>query len=181
MGVFSIFGGDRPQDLMKQAKAAFEKVASIEGDSREARSLRLRMSMLCRAHLDKTFIAGAEAMAVWQEKAALAIANGEDRPEPPKASLYQTVKSGENEVYVYLPEDYTDLAFTLGGKYQRMEINASQAIEAMQGLAGQLCYYELRLEEPFQALQFLRDELAQEQAAADGEASGTDRPGGPGA
>lgn len=174
MKVFSLFGGDRPQDLMKQARAAFEKVASLEGDSRDARSLRLRMSMMCRAHLDKTFIAGAEAMAVWQEKAALAIASGEERPELPKASLYQTVKSGENEVYVYLPEDYTDLAFTLGGKYQRMEITAPQAIEAMQGLAGQLCYYELRLEEPFQALQFLRDELAQEHGETDSGASGSE-------
>jgi hypothetical protein len=41
----------------------------------------------------------------------------------------------------------------------------------MQGLANQLCYYELKLAEPFQVLQFLRDELAQ---SPDGEAvSGT--------
>jgi hypothetical protein len=163
MGVFSLFGADRPEDLMKQAKAAYEKVVSLESDSRDARSMRLRMGLLCRAHLDKTFIEGAERMADWQELAALAIANGTERPELPQPSMYQKVKSGENEVYAYLPEEYTDVAFSLGGRYQRTEISAQQAIDAMQGLADQLCYYDLSLEEPFTALQFLRDELAEEE------------------
>ena len=39
----------------------------------------------------------------------------------------------------------------------------------MQALANQISYYELRLEEPFQVLRFLRDELEAE--------SGEDTPG----
>jgi len=55
-------------------------------------------------------------------------------------------------------------------KYQRTEISAQQAIDAVQALANQISYYELRLEEPFQALRFLRDELeAQQGDAAEGE------------
>lgn len=175
MGVFSLFGADRPEDLMKQAKAAYEKVIELESDSREARSMRLRMGMLCRAHLDKTFIDGAERMADWQELAALAIASGTDRPELPQPTMYQKVRSGENEVYAYLPEEYTDVAFSLGGRYQRTEISAQQAIDAMQGLADQLCYYDLSLEEPFTALQFLRDELADDTGGdmADGDDHGS--------
>jgi len=170
MGVFSRFGGDRPEDLMRQAKAAYEKVLSLDTDSHRARSVRLRMSMLCRAHLDKTFIDGAERMANWQEMAAHAFASGTERPELPEASTFQKVRSGEGDVYVYLPEQYVDLAFSLGGRYQRTEIDAQQAIDAMQGLADHISFYDLCLEEPFTALQFLRDELAEE---AGGESYGS--------
>jgi hypothetical protein len=48
-----------------------------------------------------------------------------------------------------------------------MELPAVKAIEAMQALANQICYYDLRLEEPFQVLSFLRAELAAEAASQD--------------
>ena len=41
--------------------------------------------------------------------------------------------------------------------------------EAMQALANQISYYELRLEEPFQVLGFLRDELAAQAALEEAE------------
>ena len=46
-------------------------------------------------------------------------------------------------------------------------------IEAMQALANQISYYDLRLEEPFQVLTFLIDELAA-QAVAEAESSTQD-------
>jgi hypothetical protein len=128
--------------------------------------MRVRMGMLCRAHLDKTFIAGAEQTATWQEVAALATASGEPVPELPTPSKFQKIKSGESEVFVYLPEEYVTEAFILGSKYQKTEVSAPKAIEAMQALANQISYYELRLQEPFVVLTFLRDEVAAEAAAA---------------
>ena len=44
-----------------------------------------------------------------------------------------------------------------------MEITAPQAIEAMQALANQISYYDLRLKEPIQVMTFLRDELAEQE------------------
>lgn len=123
--------------------------------------MRIRMGLLCRAHLDKSFVTGAEQMASWQELAALAIANGKEKPPLPEPSVFQKIKAGENDIYVYLPEEYAHEAYQLGARYQRAEIPALQAIETMQGLANQICLYELRLTEPFQVLQFLRDELSQ--------------------
>ena len=146
---------------MRKAQALFEKIISTQSDSREARNMRVRMGLLSRAHLDKSFVTGAEQMASWQELAALAIANGKEKPPLPEPSVFQKIKAGENDMYVYLPEDYAHEAFFLGGRYQAASIPALKAIETMQGLANQLCYYELKLEEPFQVLQFLRDELAQ--------------------
>jgi hypothetical protein len=52
----------------------------------------------------------------------------------------------------------------LGARYQKTELSAPKAIEAMQALAHQISYYELRLQEPFQVLDFLREELAAEAA-----------------
>lgn len=161
LSIFSIFSPKNPDEEMRKAQALFEKIVSTQSDSREARSLRVRMGLLCRAHLDKCFVTGAEQMASWQPLAALAIANGKDKPPMPEPSVFQRIKAGENEVYVYLPEEYSHEAYALGGRYQCAEIPAIKAIETMQGLANQLCHYELKLAEPFQVLQFLRDELAQ--------------------
>lgn len=152
---------------MKQARALFEKVAALKSDSREAHTMRVRMGMLSRAHLDKTFVAGAEQTAHWQELAAVAVASGEPAPDLPTPSKFQKIRSGESEVFVYLPEEYVNEAFILGSKYQKTEVAAPKAIEAMQALANQISYYELRLKEPFVALSFLRDELAAEAAAAE--------------
>lgn len=169
--MLSIFNRNNPADEMKRAVAAFEKVVSLDSDSREARSLRMRMGMLCRAHLDKTFIAGAEQTAAWQELASLSIAAGKPVPELPVPSKFQKIRAGESDIYAYLPEEYVTEAFAMGARYQKMELSAQKAIEAMQALANQISYYDLRLQEPFQVLSFLRDELAAEegsQAKADG-------------
>jgi hypothetical protein len=161
LSIFSLFSTKNPDDEMRKAQALFEKIVSTQSDSREARNIRVRMGLLCRAHLDKSFVTGAEQMASWQELAALALANGKEKPPLPEPSVFQKIKAGENEIYVYLPEEYAHEAHALGCRYQCADIPAIKAIETMQGLANQICHYELKLAEPFQVLQFLRDELAQ--------------------
>ena len=163
------FNRNSPEDEMKRAKAAYEKVISLTEDTREARSMKMRMGLMCRAHVDKTFVAGAEQTAAWQDKAAQALANREPIPEEPQAARFQKIKSGETEVYVYMPDEFVNDIFSLGAKYQRTQITAQQAIDAVQNIVNQLCRYELGLEEPFQALTFLREEL-EAQAKAEEEA-----------
>lgn len=158
--MFGLFARNKPADEMHRAQAVYEKVASLKGDSYEARSLRLRMGLICRAHLDKTFITGAEQTAVWEELARTALIQGVPLPEAPKPSAFQKIRSGDTEIYAYLPEEFVNEAFALGARYQRTELSAPKAIEAMQALAQQISYYELRLPEPFQVLDFLREELA---------------------
>lgn len=158
--MFSIFKSDDAESERKRAQEAYEKVVSLRADSRDARSLRVRMGLMCRAHLDKTFIAGAEQTATHQEVSALAIAQGKERPPPPKHTLFQKVPGKGKEILVYLPEQYVEQAFSLGARYQKTEINARQAIDLMQAIADQICIHELQMDTPFQALQFLRDEIA---------------------
>jgi hypothetical protein len=151
---------------MKRAVAAYEKVVSLKSDTHDARVVRMRMGMLCRAHLDKTFIAGAEQTALWQEHAQLALVEGQAAPDLPMPSKFQKMRVGEADIYTYMPEEYVLEAFALGSRYQKMEITAPQAIEAMQALANMISYYELRLKEPIQVMTFLRDELAEQEATA---------------
>lgn len=166
--MFKIF--KKPEDDERaRAVATFEKVVSMVNDGHEARSLRLRLGMLCRAHLDKTFVAGAQQMESHELACAMAIQQGKPVPEAPEAPLFQTVKSSTGEAQVYLPKEYADEAFAIGMLYQKTELSAEQALAAAQRLADRISYDALKLTTAFVALQFLRDELAAEAEAAEGE------------
>ncbi|WP_416545009.1 hypothetical protein ACHEXK_07970 [Limnohabitans sp. DCL3] len=163
-GLFSLFSRRKPADDMRRAQVAYEKVVSLKGDSHDARSLRLRMGLICRAHLDKTFVDGAEQTAAWEVRARAALIEGLPLPQAPKPSAFQKIRAGDNEIHAYLPEEFAAEAFALGSRYQKTELSAPKAIEAMQALAHQISHYELRLPEPFQVLDFLREELAAQAA-----------------
>ena len=144
----------------EQAQALFEKITASKADTREARSARIRMGLLCRAHLDKTFIDGAQRTALYLEMMAQATVNNTEKPEKPEFSLYQQVKSGDKEIWVYLPEEYALETFNVGASYQKTEVDAKAAINRVQQIADQICLYELKLDTPFEVLQFLRDEIS---------------------
>jgi hypothetical protein len=164
--MLGFFNKNNPAEEMKRAVAAYEKVLSLKSDTHDARIVRMRMGMLCRAHLDKTFIAGAEQTAVWQEHVKLALMEGKPAPDLPAPSKFQKIRAGEADIYAYLPEEYAVEAFGLGARYQKMELTAAKAIEGMQALANQISYYDLRLKEPFQVMTFLRDELASQEVSS---------------
>jgi hypothetical protein len=174
--MLGFFNKNNPAEEMKRAVAAYEKVVSLKSDSHDARIVRMRMGMLCRAHLDKTFIAGAEQTALWQEQANLALLEGKPAPDLPAPSKFQKIRAGEADIYVYLPEEHAAEAFGLGARYQKMEITAPKAIEAMQALANQISFYDLRLKEPIQVMAFLREELASQEAPEAGEEGASSSP-----
>lgn len=171
MALFDIFKKQpAEEDERARAKAAYEKVANLESGGHEARSMRLGMSMLCRAHLDKTFVAGAQQTEAHELAVVVAIQQAKEVPEPPQAPLFQKIKSTNGEALVYLPSEYADEAFAIGMLYQKTELTAQQAIDAAQRLADRICYDTLKLNTAFVALQFLRDELAEAADAAAEEA-----------
>ena len=153
--MFSLFKGvESPEALKKKAKQTFDKVTALTADTFEANSLRRGLGLLSCAHLDKTFIAGAEQTAGWQELVSLSLKAGKPMPDAPTPSKFQKIRTGDSDVYAYLPEDYVIEAFGLGARYQKAELSAPKAIEAMQALANQISRYDLRLDEPFLALTF---------------------------
>lgn len=174
--MFSFFKSAEP-DPKETARQLYEKVSGLSSDSHDARSARLRMGMLIRAFVDKTFIAGAEQTAAWQEAVAQAIVNGEEKPPLPQASEYQDIKSGSKNVCVYLPVEEAQAFFDMGARYQRMQLDMRQAVAEAQALMDRICFQDLQLETPFEVLQFLRAELEGQDAA---QASEEPAGGGPG-
>jgi len=166
--MFSIFKvADSPEVLKKRAKEAYEKVVESSADTFEANRLRRGMAMLCCAQLDKTFISGAERTADWQQMATFAAVKEEEPPPMPKADCYQKIRSGQTDMWSYLPPEYADNAFLMGAKYQRTELTLEQSINAMQQLADNLCLSEIGLGFEIVVMKFLRQELTQSEKASD--------------
>ena len=149
-----------PAELQKLALMKFEKVQLESSSSNATRRSKIQMALLCRAFLDRTFIDGAEQSALYIDKVELALATGAPMPLMVKPKPYQKIASSTGSVWTYAPEMYGAEAFNLGRSYQSIEIDAFEAIDSMQALLDRLCQYELRLDESFEALMFLREETA---------------------
>jgi hypothetical protein len=126
------------------------------------------VALRCKALLDKTFVDGAQRTERHEQAVIVAINNGKPQPEAPKARSFGTVPAFDHEVMAFLPQEFADRAFDLGRRYQRVEIDAKQAIDYMQALADEVCA-TLQVDPPFEALRFLRDEIAAEEGEEDGE------------
>lgn len=174
--MISLFGRSKRDEARKKAQAEYDEARDADPASRSGHALTIRAGARAKAHVDKTFITGAEKAVTYDEMRAIAIVKGEEKPEPPKASEYQVIKSVNGELLTYLPLPYAERIFKLGMRYQTMEITAEQAVELVQQVADQISL-ELQLKEPFVALEFLREELKQESGDESPDDSGSDNPG----
>ena len=152
---------DTQKEAMIAAKRDFETVSDPDAPG-SVRRIRSRVALRCKALLDKTFVEGAQRTERHEQAVIIAINEGKPQPEAPKARSFGTVPAFDHEVMAFLPQEVADRAFDLGRRYQRVEIDAKQAVDYMQALADELCA-TLQVDPPFEALRFLRDELAEEE------------------
>lgn len=152
---------DTQKEAMIAAKRDFEIVSDPDAPG-SVRRVRSRVALRCKALLDKTFVEGAQRTERHEQAVIVAINEGKPQPEAPKARSFGTVPAFDHEVMAFLPQEVADRAFDLGRRYQRVEIDAKQAIDYMQALADELCA-TLQVDPPFEALRFLRDELAEDE------------------
>jgi hypothetical protein len=162
--VISLFGKkpSKREEARETAKAEYEEALNADVASRAGRAVAIRAGARAKAHIDKTFIAGAEKAEEYDTARALALSRGEDRPEPPRADPFQTIKSVKGDLLVFMPSQFAEKVFRLGMQYQLMEINAEEAIQGVQEVA-ELVSRELQLDPPFLALEFLRSEVQNQQ------------------
>jgi len=165
---------DTQKEAMIAAKRDFETVSDPDAPG-SVRRIRSRVALRCKALLDKTFVEGAQRTERHEQAVIIAINEGKPQPEAPKARSFGTVPAFDHEVMAFLPQEVADRAFDLGRRYQRVEIDAKQAIDYVQALADELCA-TLQVDPPFEALRFLRDELAEEEGESgeDSESSSED-------
>lgn len=156
----ALFGRSK-SDARKTAKSEYDKACSLRGDDRKEQAYQMKIALRSRAHIDKLFIEGAESAELYNDAVLICIAEGKAKPEPPKPSIYLKIKTASGEVMSYLPEEYAEVVFRYGMRYQTMECTAAEAIQAVQQIANSVSF-ELKIEHPLIALQFLRDQLTEE-------------------
>jgi hypothetical protein len=166
--VLPIFKNRAAKKAMESAKASYIKATTISGMSRESRIFKSRIAGRSRAHLDKVFVQGAEQSEAYQEACLAALSDGQERPEMPEPQPFQTVKTKSESVYTYVPSEFAKEMYTLGSLYQAGSIGPSETLNLAQELAAKVSI-DIGLEEPFIALQFLRDELEEDVMEADGD------------
>lgn len=154
----SIFKRRGIKAAQQKSKADYIKVASLPESDRAARIVRLRMANRCKANLDKVFVEGAQKTALFQRQSIAALTKGSEKPVAPVANSYQRVKTVSGEIFTYLPEEFAEEVFRLGAMYQTQQIDIAKAITLGQEVAARVSS-EIGLDEPFVALQFLRNEL----------------------
>ena len=175
----ALFG--RSKDTQKEAMIAAKRDFEIASDPDapgSVRRIRSRVALRCKALLDKTFVDGAQRTERHEQAVIVAINNGKPQPEAPKARSFGTVPAFDHEVMAFLPQEFADRAFDLGRRYQRVEIDAKQAIDYAQALADEVCA-TLQVDPPFEALRFLRDEIAAEEGEEAGDEADPQEPPSP--
>jgi len=151
---------------MEGAKMSYIKATKLSGLSRESRIFKARIAGRSKAHLDKVFVQGAESSEMYQEACLAALSEGNERPSMPCPKPFQTVKTKTETVYTYVPAEFAQEMFTLGSLYQSVSVSANEALKMAQDVADRVSF-DIGIEEPFTAVQFLRDELADSAADAD--------------
>jgi hypothetical protein len=144
-----------------ESKKLYETAVNSPGQAKNARALRMKVMVRCRAHVDLVFIEGAKKYEAYEALRIQAIANSEETPEPPTPAPYQTIKSQAGEFISYIPDDFAKEIFLTGGLYQTVKISIVEAINQTQAIADRI-WLDLDLSEDLEVVRFLRDQ-AQEQ------------------
>jgi hypothetical protein len=165
---FSILKNRAVKKAMENSKASYLKAITLNGLSRESRIYKSRIAGRSKAHLDKVFIEGAEQAESYQEACLAALSEGNERPPMPEPKPFQRVKSKAELVYTYVPAEFAKEMYALGSLYQAVSISINEALKMGQEVADRVSF-DLGLEEPFIALQFLRDELESESESESGD------------
>lgn len=156
---------DKQKEAYREAKKLYEVTCSTTDNDRAAQVARVRTGLRCRAVLDKTFIEGAEKSIDYFGRCLVAMATQEPKPDEPKATAFQGIKTVNGDIVAYLPFAHAEEVFKLGALYQNEQITAEQAIDYAQAVADQVSE-ELKLVPAFQALDFLREQIEDDKAAA---------------
>ena len=168
--MFSFSKNSGVKKAFAEAKKMYETAVASPGQGKNARALRMKVMVRCRAHVDLVFIEGAKKYEAYEVLCQQAIMQGQEKPEPPTPAPYQQIKSQAGDIISYLPDHFANQIFTIGGLYQTMKITLADAINQTQAVADRL-WLELDLSENFEVVRFLRTQ-AEEQAEGDAASEG---------
>ena len=143
----------------KKARLLFEKLKASKDASSLVRKAKIRAALMARNHIDLTFVDACKQTELFQAKSAQAASSGGERPPEPAVQEYQKVKTGEDGVWVFLPEELINDVFRAGVAYQSMNVDAAGAVVAVQSVLDRLVHDIFELDYDLTALGFLREEF----------------------
>ena len=162
-----VFFLNHSKDLEDQAIADFEE-AKREKLTEENRAFKMKIAHRTRAHIDLTFIEGAQKLGKFHQDHLTAIAKQLEGPDRPNYTPFQKIKTLDSEVVAYLPNFEAQQIFDLGGKYQTQQISVSEALTEVQTIADTI-FHKFDISVSLSTLGFLRDELERNPALAKSE------------
>ena len=162
-----VFFNKSSKDIEEQAQADFEE-AKREKLTEKNRAFKMKIAHRTRAHIDLTFIEGAQKLGKYHQANLNAIAKQLEGPERPSYTPFQKIKTLDSEVIAYLPNFEAQQVFDLGGKYQIQQINVSEALTAVQSIADTI-FHDFDISVSLSTLGFLRDEIERNPALAKSE------------
>lgn len=157
MILIMVFFNKSSKELEEQSEADFEE-AKREKLSEKNRAFKMKIAHRTRAHIDLTFIEGAQKLGRYHQANLTAIAKQLEGPEKPSYKPFQKIKTLDSEVIAYLPNFEAQQIFDLGGKYQTQQINVSEALTAVQSIADTI-FHNFDISVSLSTLGFLRDEV----------------------
>ncbi len=159
--MFSFSKSGALKKAFNEAKKLYETAVDSPGQAKNARALRMKVMVRCRAHIDLVFIEGAKKYEAYEAVRNQAIANGQETPEPPTPAPYQKIKSQAGEIISYIPDHFAMEIFSTGGLYQTAKISIVEAINQTQAIADRI-WLDLDLSDDFEVLRFLRDQAGEQ-------------------
>ena len=162
-----VFFNKSSKDIEGQAQADFEE-AKRENLTEKNRAFKMKIAHRTRAHIDLTFIEGAQKLGKFHQANLTAIAKQLEGPDKPSYTPFQKIKTLDSEVTAYLPNFEAQQIFDLGGKYQTAQISVSEALTAVQSIADSI-FHNFDISVSLSTLGFLRDEIERNPALAKSE------------
>ena len=162
-----VFFNKSSKDLEEQAEADFEE-AKREKLTEKNRAFKMKIAHRTRAHIDLTFIEGAQKLGKYHQANLTAIAKQLEGPEKPSYTPFQKIKTLDSEVTAYLPNFEAQQIFDLGGKYQTAQISVSEALTAAQSIADSI-FHNFDISVSLSTLGFLHDEIERNPALSKSE------------
>jgi len=152
---------------LAESKKLYETAVKPQELTRNLHTIRMKVAVRCRAHIDQVFIEGAKKYEAYDLLSSQATARGTEKPARPMPAAYQQLTSGAGNIVSYLPDQYVSEIFLIGGLYQTMKISLPEAISQAQAIADKI-WLDLEIAEPFEVVRFLRDQNESQDDSSDG-------------
>ena len=127
--------------LKNRCLSAYQDAVNYE-ETDVSESVRLRLANRARINIDMTFVDAAEKTEAYEDERLKLFENGQSDShikEPEHNNSYQIVKTGEKNIFTYIPDEYSKEVFKIGCSFQRSNISEAKAVLVGNSILQNIC------------------------------------------